>query len=367
MGGAGVASAMPTTAAFVNPALTRFRDEGTGVSVVAPFATATARDPNELLDAVDEFQDTLDNLEALIDAGNTVEAAALRPFAASQLASLGSRALDANADTGLAVLIPTVNYTVTLTARTRFDARVIPFIDPGDVAMISDLSGTAADLDNLNSEAVVTGAAVTEFGATFAIEGELNGHRISAGITPKAQWIETYNYSAGVQSFEEGSALDEFRTDPFRNSFNDYNVDIGIAYELQPGATVGLAALNVLRDSYTTVNTEGREFTYWIEPRPTVGIALSQIGFTFTADLDLIKTTRFRGVGDSQFIRMGFEYDALGWGQLRAGFSHDFSNTIQDVFTFGLGISPAETVRLDLAGQLGNNSIGAALQLSLTL
>ncbi|QDV06362.1 hypothetical protein Poly30_18710 [Planctomycetes bacterium Poly30] len=366
MGGAGVASALPTAAAFVNPALTRFRDEAIGLSVVAPFVTVTARDPEELLNALDEFQSTLSTLEALVAAGDPT-AATLRPFAASQLAGLGSSAIDVTADTGIAVLIPNVDYTVTLSARTRVDARALPFIDPSDVATISDLNSTSADLDSLLSEAGVVGASVTEFGATFAIEGEINGHRISAGLTPKAQWIETYNYSTGVTSFEDGSVLDEFRSAPYRNHFNDYNVDLGIAYELQPGATVGLAALNVLRDSYTTVNQGGREFTYWIEPRPTAGIALSQLGFTFTADLDLIKTTRFRGIGDSQFLRMGFEYDAFGWGQLRAGFSHDFINTIQDVFTFGLGVSPAETVRLDLAGQLGNHSLGAALQLSLTL
>ena len=366
MGGAGVASAMPTAAAFVNPALTRFRDEATGLSVVAPFAMATARDPGELLDALDEFQRTLDRLDELVAAGDPA-AATLRPFAASQLAGLGSKAVDATADTGVALLIPTRNYTVTLSARTRLDARAIPFIDPADVATISDLNSTAADLDSLSSDAAVVGALVTEFGATFAIEGEINGHRVSAGVTPKAQWLETYNYAVGVSSFEEGSVLDEFRSAPYRNNFTDYNVDVGVAYELQPGATVGLAALNVLRDSYTTRDFAGREFTYWIEPRPTLGIALNQIGFTFTADLDLVKTTRFREVGDSQFIRMGFEYDALGWGQLRAGFSHDFGNTIQDVFTFGLGVSPAETVRLDLAGQLGNHSVGAGLQLSLTL
>ncbi|MEM8712933.1 MAG: conjugal transfer protein TraF, partial [Planctomycetota bacterium] len=178
---------------------------------------------------------------------------------------------------------------------------------------------------------------------------------------------ETYNYAAGVASFEDGNVLDEFRRTEFHNHFTDLNLDVGFAYELQPGATIGLAALNVFRDSYTTRTTGGRQFTYWIEPRPTAGVALSQLGLTFTADLDLIKSTRFRGVGDSQFIRMGLEYDALGWGQLRAGFSHDFGNTIQDVFTFGLGVSPAETVRLDLAGLLGDHSAGASIQLSLTL
>lgn len=366
MGGTGVASSMPSTAAFVNPALTRFRDEGTGLSVVAPFVSATARDSNELLKSADDFQDTIDALEDLVAAGNPA-AAALRPFAASQLAGLQSRSLDAMADGGIAVLIPGIDYTLTLSARTRADVHAVPYIDPLDIAAINDPSSTLADLQNLNSAVGVIGASVTEFGATFAVEGEVNGRRVSAGITPKAQWIQTYNYVANIQSFEDGDSLDEFRDPAYRNSFTDYNVDVGLAFELQPGATVGLAALNLLRDEYRSVSTGGREFTYWVEPRPTIGIALNQIGFTFAADLDLIKTTRFHSVGDSQFIRMGFEYDAAGWGQLRAGFSHDFVNTIQDVFTFGFGVSPAETIRVDLAGQLGNNSVGAGLQLSLTL
>ena len=68
MGGTGVASSDPWTAAFANPALTRFRDERTGLSVALPFMTATARDDDELLDAVDDFQETLDTLQAQIDA-----------------------------------------------------------------------------------------------------------------------------------------------------------------------------------------------------------------------------------------------------------------------------------------------------------
>ena len=33
----------------------------------------------------------------------------------------------------------------------------------------------------------------------------------------------------------------------------------------------------------------------------------------------------------------------------------------------GLGLSPAETVRVDLLGQFGDNAVGAGLQIALTL
>ena len=104
MGGTGVASSDPWTAPFANPALTRFRDERTGLSVALPFLTATVRDDQELFDAIDEFQDTIDTLQALVDDGKLMQAAVQRAVALTQLEGLEGRALTADAEVGFAAL-----------------------------------------------------------------------------------------------------------------------------------------------------------------------------------------------------------------------------------------------------------------------
>lgn len=374
MGGAGVASSDPAMAAFVNPALTRFRDETQGLTVVLPFLSATARDESELIDAVDELQATLDDLQARIDAADPT-ALGLRSLAVGQLASLDQRALDATADAGVLVLLPTRDYSASLWGRVRADARALPFIDPADLAAIGDPAGTSADLDNLSSDAVLVAARVTEFGATFALEGALGGsmgreegpRRVSFGISPKVQWVETYNYAQSVTDFDADDAIDDYDRAPFTEDGSDFNVDLGLAVELEPGTTLGLSIRDVFRADYETALVDGRRFTFQIEPRATIGVAVERSGFTFTTDLDLVPTRRFKEIGDSQFFRMGFEYDLFGQAQVRAGFAHDIENEQSDLVSVGIGLSPAETVRLDLVGQLGDHARGAGLQLSLSL
>ena len=244
MGGTGVASSDPWTAAFANPALTRFRDERTGLSVALPFVTATARDDDELLDAVDDFQETLDTLQAQIDA---MDPAALvqRSVALTQLQGLEGRAVNGEAEIGFAALAPMEDYSATLWMRVRGEGRAFPDIAASDLTTISNPNSSSADLEDLDSEAVLIAAQRTEFGATIAVEGALGSSpdapRLSFGITPKVQWIETYNYAARLNEFEDGSALGDLRDAQYERSSSAINLDLGVAAELEKGAIVGLA------------------------------------------------------------------------------------------------------------------------------
>lgn len=370
MGGTGVASSDPWTAAFANPALTRFRDERTGLSVALPFVTATARDDDELLDAVDDFQETLDTLQAQIDA---MDPAALvqRSVALTQLQGLEGRAVNGDAEIGFAALAPMEDYSAALWMRVRGEGRAFPDIAASDLAAISDPNSSSADLEDLDSEAVLIAAQRTEFGATIAVEGALGSSadapRLSFGITPKVQWIETYNYAASVDEFEDGNALDDFQDEQYRRSSSAFNLDLGVAAELEKGAVVGLAVRDVFRQDHPMTATGGRDFSYRVQPRTTLGVAVQRAGLGFAADVDLTRTRSFRGAPASQFFRMGVEANVFGQAQLRAGFAHDFEDGQSDLLSFGLGLSPAETVRVDLLGQFGDNAVGAGLQIALTL
>lgn len=372
MGGTGVASSDPWTAAFANPALTRFRDERTGLSVALPFVTATARDDDELLDAVDDFQETLDTLQAQIDAdAMDLDVLLQRSVALTQLQGLEGRAVNGEAEIGFAALAPMEDYSAALWMRVRGEGRAFPDIAASDLATIGNTSGSSADLEDLDSEAVLIAAQRTEFGATIAVEGALGSSadapRLSFGVTPKVQWIETYNYAAGVDEFEDGNALGDFQDEQYRRSSSAFNLDFGVAAELEKGAVVGLAVRDVFREDHPMTATGGREFSYRVQPRTTLGVAVQRAGLGFAADVDLTRTRSFRGAPASQFFRMGVEANVFGQAQLRAGFAHDFEDGQSDLLSFGLGLSPAETVRVDLLGQFGDNAVGAGLQIALTL
>lgn len=370
MGGTGVASSDPWSAPFTNPALTRFRDEDKGLSVAFPFLSVAVRDDQELLDGVDEFQDSLDLLQRQIDAFDPA-ALVQRSVTVSQISALDRKALDGEGEIGLAVLAPREHYTASLWMRTRADARAFPMITQSDIDLISDPTSTSIELDTLTSEAVVIAAERTEFGATFAVEGLLTlgekARRVSFGITPKIQWIKTYNFAQLVTEFEDSDVLGELRDDVYERSSSAINFDLGLAMELEKGATLGFAVRDVFREDHPTVLTNGRRFSYRVQPRPIVGVAVERAGLSFAADLDLARSKRFVGTPSSQYFRMGVEADVFGQAQLRAGFAHDFANGQADLVSVGLGISPAETVRIDLVGQFGDSAVGAGLQVALTL
>lgn len=367
MGGTGVASSKPFTAPFVNPALLAHATDALDVGLVVPFVTLVGRDEDELIGAIEDFQDTLQQVQAFIDGNDPASADALRPTLANQLAGLDGRMLDFDADAGVSVVLPFDELRLGVSMRSYVDARGFPSIAANDITVINDPNSDSADLDNLQSEAVVIAAGVTEVGFTVAFDLLLLGLPLAVGVTPKFQSVETYNYARSVVDFDDEDALDDFDDPGFRRSDENFNVDAGLALKLTNAVTAGLSVTNIVANSYDTVTTNGRMFTYEIEPKATAGVALQGAGFTLTGDLDLTTTTRFAAVTESQFARVGAEFDLAGWLQVRAGFAHDIEGEQADLFSAGLGISPFEVVRFDLVGLYGDNAYGAGFQLSVTL
>ena len=365
MGGTGVASSNPQTAAFVNPAMIRHGAGDQGLSVVVPFVGVFAADQGDLADKIDGFQDSLEAVKGLLNAGNLMGADALRPTIANQLQSLDGSSIDALASGGVGVVVPFDGLTVALGARSYVDGRAITFIDQADLDTIAN-SIDPDDFDNLQSPAIVAAAAVTEFGVSLATDFQVLGRDLTIGVTPKAQTVETYNYAVSVSTFDAADARDDFEDEQYRDSESGFNVDVGAAMDVADGLTAALSVQNLMSDTYQTVITAGRQFTYTVEPRPVLGLAYSGGGLTLTGDVELLATSRFEEIADSQFVRAGAEYDLLGWAQLRAGFAFDLEETQSDVLSAGFGLAPFETLRIDLVGQLSDNGGGAGVQLALT-
>lgn len=367
MGGVGVASAHPFTAMFVNPALmTRSSDDfDFGWSPI--YFAAGAADEDELVDRLEFFQDTLEELQALIDGGDFVGANAKRPELAAALADLDDRSLDFDITATTSVMIPVGDWRLGLGVQNFVEGNALVRVDPNDITVINNPSSTSADLDNLMSEGVMVAAGFTEAGVSLATNVEIAGVAVALGVTPKYQQVRTFNYAIQVNQFDDDDAFDDFQDDQFRTEESGFNLDVGAAVSLGDGITAGLSVRNLISDTYQTVATNGVAFDYKVEPRATVGVAVQGAGFTLSADADLTSLEGFEGLEDTQLVRVGGEWDAWGWAQLRAGFVHDFEDGTQDLLSGGLGFSPFEILRIDLMAFAGDNAYGGGFQLALTL
>ena len=194
--------------------------------------------------------------------------------------------------------------------------------------------------------------------------GESTG--LSVGITPKYQRVDTYNYSANIDTFDESDFTDsQYRTDDA-----SFNVDLGVALEPGSGFTFGVMARNLIEEEYDTVTTFGQTFQYTVEPTVGVGASWTHGILTLASDVDLMPRDRFQidAVDDDvQFLSLGAEVDLWKWFQLRGGYQSDLQDFVDDAITGGIGLSPFDVFRIDVAGiYVNDDSYGAVAQLSFT-
>lgn len=364
MGGTGVASSSPQAAPFVNPAMIRHGADHQAMPVLTSFAGAYATNEGDFVNEINDLQDSLDALKARLNAGDLVGADALRPTVARLLNAVKDNSIDVLGAGGIGFVAPFDDITVAFSARTYVDARALTFVDRADLTTITT-STEVSELDFLRSTAAAVAAEVTEFGVSLATDFQALGRDCTFGVTSKTQTVETYNYADSVSLFDEDAARDGYEDDRYRDSRSGINVDVGAAMNVGGGLTAALSVQNLISDTYQTVITRGRQYSYRVEPRPVLGLAFSGGEWTFTGDVELLATTRFEEVPDSQYVRAGAEYGIASWAQLRAGLAIDLEKTQTDVFSAGVGLFPSHTFQVELVGQLSEDGAGAGLQLAL--
>jgi hypothetical protein len=223
-------------------------------------------------------------------------------------------------------------------------------------------------LPTLNSEARVVGIAITEVGVSLATSFDIAGTTLSVGATPKIQRVDSYNYAVTADNFDQ----DNFDDDQFRDDDQQFNFDLGAAWEPGAGLTFGATVRNMIDKSYTTVNTLGESFLYDVNPTAALGASWTTGILTLAADVDLVSAERFENSplldkDDVQLAHLGAEIDLFSWLQLRGGYQTDFENTLDDAYSAGLGISPFDVFHLDVAGTyIDDKSYGGVIQMGFT-
>ncbi len=360
MGGAGTAAANYLSAGFHNPALVAM-DPESAFGVLFPVVGVQLRDPDQLIDALNDFGDVYQRFE------NDPTNSSNRTAAADALRGLQNKNGYVSGGIGGAIAIPTSTISGNFFVKGYTEAVVMPEVDDGD---IDNIENPVLDPDGdytLNSKGRVLAFGVVDVGLALAGNIEILGQRIALGVTPKSQKFYTYHYEVSVQSFDDS----QWDNDANQTDESAFNVDLGAAWQTGP-FRVGFAAKNLVSHEIKTVNYT-REYTYHIEPLYTLGGAFITDLFVATIDVDLNKQKRFSAPSgpaikdDTQLIRLGTEFNAWGWAQLRAGYINDLEDTLDGALTLGVGLSPFNTIHFDVAAQLiDSNSYGGSLQLAFT-
>lgn len=356
MGGTGVAGASFLSSGFYNPALAAFSTPGTNktIGVTFPFFAAGLNDPSDNLNNIKEFQDILTELSNSRNPQTSKDGAALlRKIKGSQ--SFVSGGL------GGVSGIKGKNFSGVFFTKGYVQGTLLPEISDSDINALENYSPTST----LNSQARMVGFGLFEIGLALAKEVPLLGQKVALGVTPKLQQIYTYHYVASVATFD----IDDWALKRNRTDEKAVNLDAGIAWQNGP-LRMGLAAKNLFSKQIETA-AHANSYLYEIKPLYTLGLAFVSPRGSLTADFDLNKQTHFSAHAAPQFdddmqtIRVGAELNVTQWLQLRAGWVKDTLGRVDEMATFGFGLTPFGLLTIDVAAErIDKNSFGGALQLS---
>lgn len=349
MGNTGVTTADYLIAPFYNPALVAvYRDRDT-FGVLFPAVGATARDPDKSLETIDDLQDSIKTFENTSNP-NQSNVTQLNNYL-DQLAD--DKPLAVSAGAGMAVAVPLDVLSLNIFARGYAEV-----ISRSDIAANGGDSIAAVENRYQNSTVDLIAFGYSEFGVAMAKMYSLAGQQLSFGITPKIQQLRTYKQTVSVKDFD----LSDY--DKSETNDNAFNLDFGAIW-LIDNFRIGVAVKDLFAQELKTIDGIS---AYQLDTQVTFSGGYVTELFSAAIDIDATKQERFKNLkDDTQYLRFGVEGNAWGWVQLRAGYEMDLEDTLDDAFTFGIGISPGDLVSFDLAGNYaGDNQFGVSGNLAFT-
>ncbi len=377
MGGTGVAIAHPTTANTANPAMLAAEQHewADDFGVIIPAVNARFADEEEVIDQIDDIQDTIDvyNDQTVMDPASA-QAEARELY--DQLEALDRDTMRVDAAAGLSLAVPGQKLAVGVftNASARMTAR--GNVSDSDLQRLQDaIDGTnLGSLDgDLDSSGHVLASAVVEAGVSLGRSFDFGlENPVQLGVAPKYVQLRTYQYTQLIDNFDE----DDFDNGNYESSKSGFNLDLGAAYAFGEDRqwNAGLAVRNLvpmdLDSEYDPTRGED-EHTLELNPMVTAGIAHSGEYHVLTAEAELTERKAFGYGDDTQWVAVGAEFDAFRFAQLRLGArqnlasNSDNSGIEEDTqFSAGVGLSPFGA-RLDIAALVSDAEVGGAIELGM--
>ncbi|QFU21215.1 conjugal transfer protein TraF [Shewanella eurypsychrophilus] len=363
MGGAGVASSNREGAAFINPALLALQaPKFNNFAMLLPVVGADGADSDQMIDKFDSLQDSYDALDAAINASDAVAVDLHRDDLVNDLGSLKDNNAYVSAGLGFSIVLPTHRMPMAVFYKSYIDAIGVAAIAESDIDSLNALDpNNPPVLADLDSQGAVVAGGVSDLGVALSFPLSIVNMPIAIGVSPKFQRIDTYNYVVSANNFDSS----DFDDSQYRNDDTTFNVDVGIAMEPLSGLTVGLSGRNLIKQNVETIESQGRKYTYQVEPLFTAGVAYDWDSLTLTSDIDLNDHKRFKEFSGTQYWRVGGELKATDWFALRLGYRHDMKDNTANIYSLGTGFEFGRVFYLDLTGMLGSDdAIGGVLQTS---
>jgi hypothetical protein len=362
MGGTGITTSDNSNAAFHNPAMLASSKHNDSFQLELPIIALRVLDPQSLQNDAKTLSNNATGLTNALNAFNVTPNAANALIASSALTSfnnslalVSNKTLSGNALVGTVLSIPSTRYAFSLYVDGRAELGAKFNYATADQATVTTLSnnltacsnGTAAactaantaaaggKIAGLSSQMLVRGVVAKDIGIAGARHFD-EFYGLDIGIVPKFTQYTTYDYAQGAQNNAKIS-LNQGKKD-----FSAFSMDVGAAKTFQRDANsqikAGLAIKNLLPSSGTTVLGNRIEAA----TQATLGVSYITPLTTSGVDIDVIPNkalmTGFNK--DAQYVRLGAEFDAWRWAQIRLGYRHDIKGNYPGLPSIGLGLSP---------------------------
>lgn len=293
-------------------------------------AGALISDKDELIDQADELVDFLDEISQS-DVLTTTQATELKQRLQRIDGDRASVAVGGN----LVLSIPTEFVSAAFVVSARGHVSLTPNIDDGDLALIDRYVTQTLPPSDLEAdlESTITGhgAIVTDIGVSLSKAFTLqNGKHLLVGVKPKKVEVESIVYIARVADFDE----DDFDAENYTRKEDAMNFDVGLTY-IDGNMRYGFVVNNLQSKTYETKDPS----RYISIERQMIG-SVGYVKGNFKAEvaLDLNAVSAIGLNGDTQMLRAGVEYSAFDWLRLRAGIEQDQKDTVEDTYSFGVGL-----------------------------
>ncbi len=355
MSGAGLVTAGYADGVLANPSMGAAFGEKDDVALVIN-AGGVGSDKDELIDAMDELVDYVDYLDSITNVQDLNQDMA--DTLIDRIRAVEDKGIHVNAGASVVLTIPNEVLSLAFIAKARAQLGVVTLIDQDDYALIENAVDSPFDTEDLNSSVLGKGALIREYGLALSKRfGTADGEQWLVGVTPKRVTVETIVYNATVSEYDE----DDFDAEDYTLENSATSFDAGITY-ISGNLRYGLVVKDAISHDFAAIDGD----TLSIKPLTTTAIGYSKGWLKAEAALDLNAVPAFGLAGDVQILRAGLEVSPLSWLQLRLGLQQDLENTLEDTYSAGIGLSPFDTINLDVAAVTGqDNTVGGAVQLGL--
>lgn len=384
MGGSGVASANGMNAAYQNPSvLVNLPKERFTFDIPVAIRLLDSGDLVTNLDTLNTNANTMNTALSAFSGNQSAPNATAAGTAVTNFSAALAKVSNQNFTGGfyggtyMALPRPEMAYALKLDVRSEIGGSVnYATADQATInTLAADLTACGAGTTASCTAAVTqtSGGQINGLVSTFDSRGVVVGEvglsvarhveewaGIDIGITPKYMNITSFENVSNIQSGNTSTTSNSGN----RKSESAFNMDVGAAkqYQTEQGGVIksGVVVKNLLPKTVRTALGNAIN----IAPQFTFGGSYGNDWFTGSADIDVMKNKAVieSVTKESQFLRMGAEFDALGWAQLRMGYRHDIAGNYPGLPSVGLGLN-LKVLHLDMSvAAAGKKEVAAAIQ-----